>query len=68
MIMQNTQRCPSCGNKSVRKRGVNTPGNVKRRTMENKWHRFVCDSCGWTGRKTDIDWETESKGQSVIDW
>lgn len=68
--MDHKQRCPSCGNKSLRKRGVNTPGNIKRRTMEDKCHRFVCDSCEWTGSKRDIDWNerNDNEGMSAIDW
>lgn len=65
------QRCPSCGNTSVRKRGVNTPGNISRRTVEKRYHRFVCDNdeCEWTGTSRDIDWvENTANGNSALEW
>jgi len=54
--MSRKVRCPSCGNKAVRQRGVNTPGNIKRRDIEDRRHRYICDSCDWTGSHEDIDW------------
>lgn len=71
MTNDHKQKCPDCGNVSVRKRAISTRGNVKRRSIEEKHHRFVCDnnSCSWSGTNKDIDWEEEvAEADNALDW
>lgn len=69
MTTSKKQRCPACGKTSVRKRAMSTLGNIKRRTIEEKHHRFVCDECSWSGTTDDIDWnENVEESSSALEW
>ena len=67
---QEKARCPSCGNNSVRKRGVNTPGNIRRRKVKDRSDRYVCDNCEWTGDRDEIDWHDKvpDSANSAMEW
>lgn len=71
-MKENKERCPSCGNLSVRRRGVNMPGNIKRRKVEDRTHRYICDNndCKWTGTHEDIDWTEKipESANSALEW
>lgn len=45
--------CPDCGSQ-LRERRPNFLRNIRRREIENRYHRFVCPACEQTFRKEEV--------------
>ncbi len=56
--------CPVCSSE-LRKRAMNYPGNLKRRSIDSVYDRYVCSECEETFSFEDI--VVEKEGESP-DW